>query len=107
VSRDPIPLGESLTGVVRSLRGPEPAGSSSTAATMGGVFGKWQEAVGEAVARHVQQVKLDGTRLVVEVDDPAWATQLKFLEANLRDRLLEVTGARIEHFDVRVKRSGR
>jgi hypothetical protein len=44
---------------------------------------------------------------VVEVDDPAWATQLKFLEANLRDRLLEVTGARIEHFDVRVKRSGR
>ena len=107
MSRDPIPLGESLTGVVRSLRGPGPAGATSSAATMGGVFGRWQEAVGEAVARHVQPVKLDGARLVVEVDDPAWATQLKFLEANLRERLLEVTGARIEHFDVRVKRPGR
>ena len=74
---------------------------------MGGVFGRWQEAVGDAVARHVQPVKLDGARLVVEVDDPAWATQLRFLEANLRERLLEVTGARIEHFDVRVKRPGR
>ncbi|MEX0847188.1 MAG: DUF721 domain-containing protein [Ilumatobacteraceae bacterium] len=107
MSRDPIPLGESLTGVVRSLRGPEPAGTTSSAAAMGGVFGKWHDAVGDAVARHVQPIKLDGTRLVVEVDDPAWATQLKFLEADLRARLLEVTGARIEHFDVRVKRPGR
>lgn len=107
MSRDPIPLGESLTGVVRSLRAPEPAGSAASAAAMGGVFGRWHEAVGEAVARHVQPVKLDGARLVVEVDDPAWATQLKFLEANLRDRLLDVTGARVEHFDVRVKRPGR
>ena len=66
---------------------------------------RWNETVGEAVAKHVQPVKLDGGKLVVEVDDPAWATQLKFLEANLRERLLESTGARIDSFEVRVRRT--
>jgi predicted nucleic acid-binding Zn ribbon protein len=102
MSRDPVPLSQSLSGVMRSLRGPD---ETVGAAAMGGVFGRWAEAVGDVVAAHVQPVKLDGSHLVVEVDDPAWATQLKFLESDLRARLREVTGARIEQFDVRVRRS--
>jgi predicted nucleic acid-binding Zn ribbon protein len=70
---------------------------------MGGVFGRWAEAVGDAVAQHVKPVKLDGTKLIVEVDDPAWATQLRFLETTLKQRLLEVAGATIESVEVRVK----
>lgn len=104
MSRDPVPLSESLSGVVRSLRGPA-ATTAAGMTAMGGVFGRWNETVGEAIAKHVQPVKLDGSKLVVEVDDPAWATQLKFLESNLRERLLESTGARIDSFEVRVKRS--
>lgn len=103
MSRDPVPLGDSLAGVVRSLRGPQ-AGEQVQAAAMGGVFGRWEEAVGAAVAAHVQPLKLDGNTLTVEVDDPAWATQVKFLEATLRARLLEVAGARVEHLEIRVKR---
>ncbi len=109
VARDePIQLGDSLHSVVRGLR-PETtvSGPSASAASLGGVFGRWEQAVGAAVAAHVQPVKLDGTTLVVLVDDPAWATQLKFLESTLRERLLEVAGARIERIDVRVGRSGR
>ena len=71
---------------------------------MGGVFGRWEEVVGAAVAAHVQPVKLDGTTLVVKVDDPAWATQLKFLEGTLKQRLLEVAGATVEKLEVRVGR---
>ena len=105
MSRDPVPLSDSLTGVVRSLRGPAPASTPTVSAgTMGGVFGRWNEIVGDVVAAHVQPVKLDGTRLVVEVDEPAWATQLKFLEADLRARLQATIGATVEHFDIRVKR---
>ena len=48
--------------------------------------------------------KLDGDRLVVEVDDPAWATQLRFLEGTMRTRLAEVAGASIERIEVRVAR---
>ena len=71
---------------------------------LGGVFGRWEEAVGDALAAHVQPVKLDGTTLVVQVDDPAWATQLKFLESTLKERLAEIAGATIERIDVRVSR---
>jgi predicted nucleic acid-binding Zn ribbon protein len=74
------------------------------ASRMGGVFGKWSEAVGEAVAAHVKPVKLDGTKLIVEVDDPAWATQLRFLEGPLKLRLLEVAGATIDTIEARVRR---
>ncbi len=103
-------MGESLDRVVRSLHNDIPDSATSTQATgetarqMGGVFGRWAEAVGDAVASHVTPVKLDGTKLVVEVDDPAWATQLRFLEATLKQRLLEVAGATIETIEARVRR---
>ena len=113
-----MPITESLDSVLRSLR----SDSSTTGAEsqadnqsveqpatqmakkMGGVFGRWAEAVGDAVAAHVKPLKLDGTKLVVEVDDPAWATQLRFLEATLKQRLGEVAGADIETIEARVRR---
>jgi predicted nucleic acid-binding Zn ribbon protein len=106
VSRDPVPIGDSLNSVVRSLRNDsyDPASSAQTASQMGGVFGRWAEAVGDAVAAHVKPVKLDGTKLVVEVDDPAWATQLRFLETTLKQRLLEIAGATVETIEARVHR---
>lgn len=107
MSRDPVPISATLSGLVRSL-GPVERGSrtpsGATSAAMGGVFGRWEEAVGAAVAAHVQPVKLDGSVLVVEVDDPAWATQIRFLEATLRERLREVAGASVERLEVRVSR---
>ena len=69
---------------------------------MGGVFGRWSEIVGEAVADHVQPVRLDGQRLVVEVSDPAWATQIRLLTDTLRRRIGEVAGTTIETIEVRV-----
>jgi predicted nucleic acid-binding Zn ribbon protein len=103
----PVPLTESLSAVVKALR-PEPVNSAAapgaSMAAMGGVFGRWEAAVGGAVAAHVSPVRLDGTRLVVEVDDPAWATQLRFLEADLKRRLADIAGATVETIEVRVRR---
>ncbi len=94
---DPIPISDSLDGVVRSLRGP-------SRHAVGGVFGKWRDAVGEQVAEHVRPLKLDERVLVVEVDDPAWATQVKFLSSTIIDKLLTVAGVEIERIEVRVDR---
>lgn len=94
---DPIPISSSLDGVVRSLRGP-------SRQAVGGVFGRWTDAVGDQVAQHVKPVKLDGTTLVVEVDDPAWATQVKFLTPMIVERLAEVAGITVDQVDVRVDR---
>jgi predicted nucleic acid-binding Zn ribbon protein len=94
---EPVPISDSLDGVVRSLRGP-------SRQAVGGVFGRWADAVGEQIADHVRPLKLDEGVLVVEVDDPAWATQVKFLVPTIIERLREVAGVEIERVEVRVDR---
>ena len=74
---------------MRSLRG---AGAQATHS----LFGRWPEVVGEAVAAHATPVKIERGRLLVNVDEPGWATQLRYLEADLIGRLaaagIEVSG---------------
>lgn len=100
---DPIPLTDSLDGVVRSLRGSSGGGAGSDARSMGSLFSRWTDAVGQAVADHARPVKLDGTQLLVEVDEPGWATQLRFLERDVIERLRSVAGLEVSRFDIRVK----
>lgn len=98
-SRDPVPISSALDAVVKSLRGP-------SREAVGGLFGRWDEAVGAQVAAHVTPVKLDQGVLVVEVDDPAWATQVKFLTPMITERLESVAGVHVDRIDVRVERRG-
>jgi predicted nucleic acid-binding Zn ribbon protein len=98
MAEDPIPLEESLDAVLRSLRG---ASAKATA----GVFGQWEDAVGPTVAAHARPALLDDGRLVIEVDQPGWATQLRFLQTELLERLSAVAGAgAVRSIDVRVRR---
>ena len=43
------------------------------------MFGRWDDIVGANIAAHVQPLRLDEGVLVVEVTDPAWATQVRLL----------------------------
>jgi len=95
-SDEPIGITTSLDSVVRSLRGP-------SRQAVGGLFGRWDEAVGEQVAQHVRPLKLDNGVLSVEVDDPAWATQVKFLTPTILTRLQEVAGVAVTDLHVRVE----
>ena len=63
VVTDPVPISRSIDEVMRSLRGADRV-------QLGGLFGRWDDAVGEAVAAHVRPVKLDRGVLLVEADDP-------------------------------------
>lgn len=101
-----IPLLDSLVHVLNGLHPVSLPTASVGPAALGGIFGRWEEVVGEQVAAHVQPLKFDGRVLVVSVDDPAWATQLRFLETTMRERLLEVAGARVDEIEVRVSRPG-
>ncbi len=94
---DLVSLAASLDAVVRSLKGPG-------ARAVAGVFASWEEAVGPQVAAHARPLSFDGGRLVVEVDDPAWATQLRYLESDLRERLAGVSGGfQLVSIEVRVR----
>jgi predicted nucleic acid-binding Zn ribbon protein len=94
---DPVPLTQSLDSVMRSLRGADRI-------QLGGLFGRWDEAVGETVAAHVRPIKLDRGVLLVEADDPAWATQVKFLADTIVERLHDVAGVEVDTVQVRVAR---
>ena len=57
------------------------------------------------MAGHVRPIRLDNESLVVTVDHPAWATQVRSLGDELLDRVVEETGApRPGRLEVRVRR---
>ena len=74
-------MGESLDRVV-------PGGRAFTT-----LLQQWPTLVGDNLANHVRPSALHATTLVVAVDDPAWATQLKYLETDLVTRCAEAVGA--------------
>ena len=96
---EPIPITRSLDSMMKSLRGTDRI-------QVGGVFGRWEDAVGERIAAHVQPVKLDERRLLVEADEAAWATEVKFLADTIIQRLHEVARVDVDRIEVRVA-SGR
>jgi predicted nucleic acid-binding Zn ribbon protein len=96
--RDPQPVRASLDAVAARL------GSPPTA-TLTAVFGRWNDIVGASVAGHCRPVSLVRGTLAIEVDDPAWATQLRFLSTAVLDRLDELVGAdAVRQLEVRVRR---
>ena len=97
----PAPLGQPLDRLLRNLGAPR-------AKAVRSVFDDWAEVVGEQVASHARPVSLRRGRLVVAVPDAAWATQLRFLERQLLDRLAEAFGdGEVTAIDVRVRPTGR
>lgn len=70
-----------------------------------GLFSQWNEIVGAAIAEHVTPKKLEKRVLIVEVDDPAWATQMKFLETQLLTTLRSHVGDEVDSLEVRLRRS--
>ncbi len=63
-----------------------------TASALGAVFSQWEAAVGPSVAAHARPVSLNDGVLIVAVDQPGWATQLRYLSADLLVRLADVAG---------------
>ena len=84
-SDDPKPIGESLNRVASRLRLP-PARVLRT------IFRDWTELVGSPMAQHTRPLVLHNGELLVEVDEPGWATQVRYFEKELIDRCATVLG---------------
>lgn len=75
-----------------------------TATALGAVFSQWEDAVGPAVAAHARPLSLNEGVLVVAVDQPGWATQLRYLSSDLIARISDVAGdGVVTRIDVRVE----
>lgn len=98
--RPPRSLADVLGTVMRRMKM-----SDETAAI--GVFSHWRDIVGVPIADHVTPLRLEKRVLTVQVEDPAWATQLKFLESTLLSTLNENIGDEIDSLKITLRRSRR
>jgi predicted nucleic acid-binding Zn ribbon protein len=90
-------LGSSLDDVARAIGAPATEALSV-------VFARWEEVVGSAVAAHSRPVSLLRSTLVVSVDHPSWATQLRYLGATILARITETVGHEVaSRLEVRVR----
>jgi predicted nucleic acid-binding Zn ribbon protein len=82
----PVSLHDSLVELTSELRvaGPD---------AMRIVSEQWPALVGRELAPHVRLGSLRNTTLTLEVDDPVWATPLRYLESGILDALAERLGA--------------
>ena len=94
---EPARVGTPLDRIMRNL-------GASLPGTMRSVFDAWPDLVGEQVAAHAAPTSLRDGVLVVTVADPAWATQLRFLGAELVTKIAERFGPEeVTSVEVRVR----
>ncbi len=83
--REPRPVADSLANTAKRLGVP-------SVGVLGAIFTHWDELVGPEVAAHATPRSLRAGVLTIEVDQPAWATQLRFLSAEVLARLTDAAG---------------
>lgn len=95
--RPPRRIGESLGPVTQALGGK--AGEAMIA-----LVNRWPELVGPTLAAHSRPLRLSSGNLTVAVDQPAWATEIRWFEADLRARVEQALGPGVvERLTVTVK----
>lgn len=82
---DPQPLGRALDELVLRRRW---AGRLDGAR----IFDLWDQVAGEEIAANASPVKLHGGVLVIAARDAGWATQLRYLAAEVQARANSVMG---------------
>jgi hypothetical protein len=84
--RAPTPIGDTLAGVLQR-RG---WGERLQAATLAG---RWADLVGPQLAERCEPVRLAGGCLVVRAESQTWATQLRYLHAQLQTNANDLLGS--------------
>jgi predicted nucleic acid-binding Zn ribbon protein len=92
----PRRIGEVLDTTLGRLGAPGPD-------VLGTVFCRWEEIVGAALSAHVRPVGFRGETLVLAVDRPAWATEVRSIAPALLERIGDVAGASPPRIDVVVR----
>jgi predicted nucleic acid-binding Zn ribbon protein len=82
---EPVPLSEALARVGAEF-GIAPGGAHLT------LDARWDEVMGADVAAHAHLVSVRDGILTVRVDDPIWATQLRYLEPVVVERASALVG---------------
>ena len=94
----PRPMKAGVERVLRHLNAPETDVVQS-------IFSEWSALVGELIGAHSRPVDVADGILVIEADDPAWASELGWLADDLVGRLRDrLDTNEINEIRVRVRR---
>lgn len=51
------------------------------------IFHLWEEIAGEGLANHARPVRIDERILFVEVDDPVWLSQVRYMKLDIMAKI--------------------
>jgi predicted nucleic acid-binding Zn ribbon protein len=79
-AQDPVALRDAVAAVGEELGLPPPT-------ELGALIDAWPEIVGDAVAAHASVRSVRDGVCTVEVDEPGWATQVRYAEGQIVERV--------------------
>jgi len=85
VNKEPVHLRSVLEQVLKDFGTPDITVVTS-------IVDQWEEVVGLDLAAKISAVAISGSELIVRVDDPAWASQINWLEKQLLDKIASLVG---------------
>jgi len=85
VSKEPVHLRSVLEQLLKDFGTPD-------ITTVTSIIDQWEEIVGSDLATKISAVAISGSELIVRVDDPAWASQISWLENQLLDKITRLIG---------------
>lgn len=90
----PQPVGMSVDRVLKHLNAP-------TAEVVESVFSDWKRLVGDVIGEHTTPTKVENGVLYLEVDNPAWASEMEWMSEELLRRIsdradtIEITSIKV------------
>ena len=95
---NPEPLGDALEALMRHLGAPP-------VRIVASIEERWPDIVGPTVAAHTRPAEVTHGELTVLCDEPAWASQLQWMEQQIcRQCFEELDGLEVQRVRVRVVR---
>jgi len=85
VNKEPVHLRSVLEQLLKDFGSPDITVVTS-------IVDQWEEVVGLDLAAKISAVAISGSELIVRVDDPAWASQINWLEKQLLDKIASLVG---------------
>ncbi|HJO40821.1 MAG: hypothetical protein CL432_07465 [Acidimicrobiaceae bacterium] len=85
MNKEPVHLRSVLEQLLKDFGTPD-------ITTVTSIIDQWEEIVGSDLATKISAVAISGSELIVRVDDPAWASQISWLENQLLDKITRLIG---------------
>ncbi len=82
---DPEQIGRTLERFLAQMGAPPPE-------TLSGLTSRWSEIVGPALAGRTRPIELLDGVLVVGCDDGGWASQIRWMDSQIKQRFAEIFG---------------